>query len=79
MLLPVVTDQIDGQPITVKQLANVLRHLENDFVGVTGGMDLVGNALQVLEEPQASTHVAEVGVDRPIGCHLLAGAQNSKT
>ncbi|EXI67244.1 MAG: hypothetical protein AW08_02079 [Candidatus Accumulibacter adjunctus] len=64
----IIADEVDRQAVGVEELADVFRHLENDLVDVARAVDPVGDALQVLEEAQASTHVAEVAVDGPVRC-----------
>lgn len=38
----------------VDVFANVLRHLEHDLVSVAGGVNLVGNDLELLEKLQTA-------------------------
>ena len=53
-----------GQAIGIEQLADILRQLQHDFVGVGCRMDFGGNCLEVLEEDQATVHVAGTGILR---------------
>src|SRR5262249_30091693 len=43
--------------IGVEQRADVRAHLEHDLVDVVGGVDLVGDGLELLLERQASTDI----------------------
>ena len=63
--LLVLADRVDGQAVGVEQLADVRAHLEHDLVDVVGGVDLVGDHLQLLLERQPRVDVRRAAPD---GC-----------
>jgi len=73
--LLVVRDRVDRQAVGVEQHADVRAHLEHDLVDVGGGVDLVGDRLQLLLEGEPDVDVglrpclvAEYGTHRgPLG------------
>ena len=59
--LPVLAHRVDGEPVGVEERAHVRAHLEHDLVDVVGGVDLVGDRLQLLLERKAC---GDVGLRR---------------
>jgi hypothetical protein len=55
--LLVLADRVDGQAVGVEQHADVGAHLQHDLVDVAGGVDLVGDQLQLLLEREPHVHV----------------------
>ena len=55
--LPVLAHRVDREAVGVEQRADVGAHLEHDLVDVVGGVDLVGDRLELLLERQARSDV----------------------
>ena len=55
-----VADHVYGQTIRVEQGTNVLADIQHDFVDVAGGVNLVGDLIQVLGELQPQPHFIRI-------------------
>ncbi len=55
--LLVLAHRVDGEAVGVEQRADVRAHLQHDLVDVAGGVDLVGDRLQLFLERQADVGI----------------------
>ena len=56
----VLGEGVDGEAIGVEHATDVLRQFQHDLVDVGGGVHLVGDGLQLLEEDQPAADIGQV-------------------